>query len=96
MPSERRGRARPHLDIEVTYDVFVQYLEDNGPVRLCRWQHVPPKRERADALYWHACLMFANGTSMNNQSLRERFGLSNEHKNMLQRPASSANAAISA
>ena len=41
------------------------------------------KRERADALYWHACLMFANGASMNNQSLRERFGLGNERKNTL-------------
>ena len=41
------------------------------------------KRERINALYWHACLMFANGTSMNNQSLRERFGLDSERKNML-------------
>jgi len=41
------------------------------------------KRERINALYWHACLMFANGMSMNNQSLRERFGLDSERKNML-------------
>ena len=41
------------------------------------------KRERMNALYWHACLMFANGMSMNNQSLRVRFGLSDERKNML-------------
>lgn len=41
------------------------------------------KRERMNALYWHACLMFANGMSMNNQSLRERFGLDNQRKNTL-------------
>lgn len=41
------------------------------------------KKERADALYWHACLMYANGSSMSNQSLRERFGLGDEKKNTL-------------
>lgn len=41
------------------------------------------KNERLDALYWHSCLMHAQGESMNNQSLRERFGLSNERKNTL-------------
>ncbi|WP_303251469.1 RNA-binding domain-containing protein [uncultured Senegalimassilia sp.] len=39
------------------------------------------KRERIDATYWHACLMYAQGESMSNQSLRERFGLSPESKN---------------
>ena len=39
------------------------------------------KRERLDAAYWHACLMYAQGESMNNQSLRERFGLLPESKN---------------
>ena len=41
------------------------------------------KVERLDALYWHSCLMYAQGESMNNQSLRERFGLSSERKNIL-------------
>lgn len=41
------------------------------------------KEERLDALYWHACLMYSQGESMNNQSLRERFGLSDERKNTL-------------
>ena len=39
------------------------------------------KRERINALYWHACLMFANGMSMNILSLRESFGLNSERKN---------------
>ena len=41
------------------------------------------KRERVNALYWHCCLMYAQGESMNNQSLRERFGLDAEKKNTL-------------
>lgn len=39
------------------------------------------KHERLDAAYWHACLMYAQGDSMSNQSLRERFGLSGESRN---------------
>lgn len=39
------------------------------------------KAERRDAVYWHACLMFAQGESMGNQSLRERFGLEENRKN---------------
>lgn len=41
------------------------------------------KRERLDALYWHACLKLADGEAMSNQSLRERFGLDNTQKNSL-------------
>ena len=33
------------------------------------------KAERKAAVYWHACLAYAQGDSMGNQSLRERFGL---------------------
>lgn len=39
------------------------------------------KAERREAVYWHACLKFAEGSSMSNQSLRERFGLSDERRN---------------
>lgn len=39
------------------------------------------KQERVSALYWHTCLMYAQGESMSNQSLRERFGLPDEKKN---------------
>ena len=42
---------------------------------------VMSKGERLDSLYWPACLMYAQGESMNNQSLRERFGLEPERKN---------------
>lgn len=41
------------------------------------------KAERRDAVYWHACLMYAQGESMGNQSLRERFGLEESRKNMV-------------
>ncbi len=38
------------------------------------------KRQRMDAAYWHACLMYSRGESMSNQTLRERFGLPAEQK----------------
>jgi len=41
------------------------------------------KAERRDATYWHACLLYAQGESMSNQTLRERFGLSSERKNVV-------------
>ena len=41
------------------------------------------KRERREALYWHACLLYAQGGSMNNQSLRERFDLEATKSNMV-------------
>lgn len=41
------------------------------------------KAERKEAVYWHACLMYAQGESMGNQSLRERFGLDDSKKSMV-------------
>lgn len=41
------------------------------------------KKERIDALYWHACLMYARGSSMGNQSLRARYGLNGDKKNVV-------------
>lgn len=41
------------------------------------------KRDRLDALYWHACLQLADGESMNNKTLRERFGLEDDNKSSL-------------
>lgn len=41
------------------------------------------KRERMDAVYWHACLMYAEGQAMTNQSLRQRFALGEERKNVV-------------
>lgn len=41
------------------------------------------KAERKDAVYWHACLMHAQGKSMGNRSLRERFGLDDSKKNIV-------------
>ena len=38
------------------------------------------KAERRSATYWHACLLYAQGMSMSNQTLRDRFGLSGEKK----------------
>jgi hypothetical protein len=39
------------------------------------------KAERRDAVYWHACLKFAQGETMGNRSLRSRFGLDDSRKN---------------
>lgn len=41
------------------------------------------KAERKNAVYWHACLLFAQGESMSNQTLRERFGLGNVRKHVI-------------
>lgn len=41
------------------------------------------KAERKNAVYWHACLLYAQGESMNNQTLRERFGLESARKNVI-------------
>ena len=41
------------------------------------------KAERLDALYWHACLMYAKGASMSNATLRERLGLGSQSKDAL-------------
>lgn len=41
------------------------------------------KRDRLDALYWHACLCYADGESMGNQSLRNRFGMGDDQKSSL-------------
>ncbi len=38
------------------------------------------KRQRMEAAYWHACLIYSRGESMSNQSLRERFGLEPSQK----------------
>ncbi|MGN0072128.1 MAG: ATP-binding protein [Atopobiaceae bacterium] len=41
------------------------------------------RQERMDAVYWHACLMYAQGESLTNQSLRHRFGLPDDRKSLL-------------
>ncbi len=41
------------------------------------------KAERKNAVYWHACLLYAQGESMSNQTLRERFGLDGARKNVV-------------
>lgn len=41
------------------------------------------KAERKNAVYWHACLLYAQGESMSNQTLRERFGLEGARKNVI-------------
>ena len=41
------------------------------------------RAERREAVYWHACLKYAEGSAMSNQSLRERFGLSDDRRNMV-------------
>ena len=41
------------------------------------------RNERCDALYWHACLRYAQGGSMSNATARERFGLGDERRDSL-------------
>lgn len=41
------------------------------------------KAQRQSAAYWHACLLFAQRSSMNNQSLRARFGLDDSKRSRL-------------
>lgn len=41
------------------------------------------KAERKNAVYWHACLLYAQGESMSNQTLRERFGLESARRNVI-------------
>lgn len=41
------------------------------------------RADRESAVYWHACLRYAQGESLSNTTLRERFGLANEQKNVL-------------
>ncbi len=41
------------------------------------------KKERMAAAYWHACLMVTQFSALTNTSLRERFGLSSEQKNIV-------------
>lgn len=41
------------------------------------------KQQRMDAAYWHACLLYAQGESMSNQSLRTRFGLPDDKRSLV-------------
>lgn len=41
--------------------------------------------ERLQACYWHACLQYANGNTLTNASLRERFGLSTSSSSQISR-----------
>lgn len=41
--------------------------------------------ERRDSCYWHACIQFADGTSLTNSSLRERFGLGESYSSQISR-----------
>ena len=41
------------------------------------------KRQRMEAVYWHACLAYARRSAINNQSVRERFGLDGSQRSRL-------------
>ena len=41
------------------------------------------KRQRKEAVYWHACLCYARRDAMSNQSVRARFGLDDSRSNRL-------------
>ncbi len=41
------------------------------------------KKERREAAYWHACLMLTQDSALTNTTLRKRFGLSSDKKNLV-------------
>lgn len=41
------------------------------------------KKERREAAYWHACLKLTQDSALTNASLRERFGLESDKKNLV-------------
>lgn len=43
------------------------------------------KQEKIDACYQHACIVYENGKAINNQSLRERFGLNKNESSVASR-----------
>lgn len=60
--------------------------EEGGTVvtlRRCGGYEAMSRSDRESAVYWHACLRYAQGESFSNTTLRERFGLPNEQKNVL-------------
>ncbi len=70
---ERAHIASPRIESEDVLGTQVTLWADSAFERMT-------KAERKDATYWHACLMYAQGDAMGNQSLRERFGLTAEKK----------------
>lgn len=73
---EQAHMAAPRVESDGQLGTRVTLLAENAYERM-------RKAERKDAVYWHACLMFAQGESMGNQSLRERFGLDGSRKNLV-------------
>jgi len=66
----------PKMETDEELGTSVTLFAGNGFSRMS-------KNERLNALYWHACLCYADGEAMSNQSLRERFGLDDGQKNSL-------------
>lgn len=64
----------PRIESEEPLGTKVTLFEGRAYDRMTRG-------ERREAVYWHACLQYAQGDSMGNQSLRERFGLDASKKN---------------
>ncbi len=58
----------PNFDITETHMKVTIY----GPKTFAEMT----RRERVDACYWHCCLMHVSGETMNNQTLRDRLGVS--------------------
>ena len=73
---EQAHMAAPRVESDEQLGTRVTLFAENAYERM-------RKAERKDAVYWHACLMFAQGESMGNQSLRERFGLDGSRKNLV-------------
>ena len=78
---ERRGSGIDRAVDAIEKMLLPAYKAENGP-DFTRITLYPQKKisemtreERIAACYQHCCLMYADSTPMNNQSVRERFGL---------------------
>lgn len=71
---EKVQMAAPRVESDEELGTRVTLYAGNAYARM-------KKAERKEAVYWHACLMYARDDSMGNQSLRERFGLDDSRKN---------------
>lgn len=73
---ELRHMLPPHMESDEELGTRVTLYAGNAFERM-------GKRDRLNALYWHACLRYAEGEGMSNRTLRERFGLPEDNKSSL-------------
>lgn len=73
---EARHLAAPKITSDDATGTQVTLFSENAFSRMT-------KAERKQAAYWHACLMLAQDEALTNVSLRERFGLADDKKDLV-------------